>query len=613
MNACHAVPFYDVTLRAGFWHDRQQLNRDVTTPAVMDRFMETGRFAAFRCDWREGQPNRPHIFWDSDIAKWMESVAYLLETQPAPALERVVEETIDEIERHQGSDGYVNSYFTSVEPSKRFTNRGWHELYCAGHLIEAAIAWKHATGRDRFMQIMCRYADYIDRVFRVEHSAQFDTPGHEELELALVKLYHATGEERYLRLSKYFVDLRGKTARDFPADAPDCVRREVQSHLPCAEQFTAEGHAVRAGYLFSAMADLARECDDEALLRACQKLFDNITLRRMYVTGGVGSTHNREAFTIDYDLPNETAYTETCAAISMAYFAHRMLRVDPQAKYADCVERVLYNGFLSGTSLSGDAFFYTNPMEIVASRRYAHPSSAEGDWLPITQRVKVFDCSCCPPNVTRFVASVGDYLYTYDDARVYVHQFMASDARIGDATLCMETNYPCDGVIHLCADGLAGRQLCVRIPGWCRHFTLSVPYTLENGYAVIEAADAVDVTLSLDLSPQLLEAHPCVVDAAGKAAVQRGPVVYCLEGVDNGGALHNCLIAPDTTFEEIPCDFSPLPQLRVQGFTRPAAQDDWLYRPLCAALEEKTLVLTPYYTFANRGESDMKVWIPIKY
>lgn len=613
MKAYRAVPFYDVSIRGGFWQHRQQLNRDVTTPAVMNRFMETGRFAAFRCDWREGMPNRPHIFWDSDIAKWMEGVAYLLESAPAPELEKVVEETIDEIERHQGPDGYVNSYFTSVEPSKRFTNRSWHELYCAGHLIEAAVAWKHATGRDRFLKIMCRYADYIDQVFRVEGSAQFVTPGHEEIELALVKLYHATGEEKYLNLSRFFIDQRGVNDRDYPEDTPECKYRELQSHLPCREQFTAEGHAVRAGYLYSAMADLARECDDAALLDACRKLFDNITLRRMYITGGVGSTHNRETFTIDYDLPNETAYTETCAAISMAYFAQRMLTIDPQSKYADLVERVLYNGFLSGTSLSGDEFFYTNPMEIVVSRRYAHPSSETGDWLPITQRVKVFGCSCCPPNVTRFVASIGDYLYTCDDERIYVHQFMTSDAHIDGAHVAVETDYPVSGTIRIAAEALSGRAVCVRIPSWCRAFTLNVPYTMDRGYAVIACDDARDIVLTLDVAPQLIEANPSVADAALKAAVMRGPIVYCLEGVDNGGALHNLLLDPRTGFEEIPCDFSPLPMLRVNGFARPQLKGEWLYRPAQYTLEEKPLTLIPYYTFANRGESDMKVFIPVKY
>ena len=249
MKTYRRIPFSDVDIVGGFWKDRQTLNRETTIYAVMDRFMETGRFDAFRCDWREGMPNKPHIFWDSDVAKWMESAAYLIEKQPMPDLEKVVEATIDEIERHQDENGYVNSYFTSIEPSQRFSRRWAHELYCAGHLIEAAVAWRDATGRDRFLNIMRRYADYIDRVFRQERSARFSTPGHEEIELALVKLYRATGDEKYLALSRFFIDERGRNPEN--AEDNEYQKRSNQSHLPCAEQTTAEGHSVRAGYLFS--------------------------------------------------------------------------------------------------------------------------------------------------------------------------------------------------------------------------------------------------------------------------------------------------------------------------------------------------------------------------
>ena len=602
------IPFTDVAITGGFWQTRQRLNRDVTVKAVMDRFMETGRFGAFRCDWREGMPGKPHIFWDSDIAKWMESVAYLVEQGPMPELEKVVEETIDQIERHQDENGYVNSYFTSVEPAKRWRERWAHELYCAGHLIEAAVAWRHATGRDRFLNIMRRYADYIDRVFRVEHSARFSTPGHEEIELALVKLYHATGDEKYLALSKYFIDQRGRN--DENADEAEWQKRANQSHLPCAAQTTAEGHAVRAGYLFSGMADIARECGDEDLKAACEALFDNIALRRMYVTGGVGSTHHQEAFTTDYDLPNETAYTETCAAIALAYFAGRMLLLEPDARYADAVERVLYNGFLAGTSLDGRRFFYSNPLEINLSRR-AHPSSDTGDWLPATQRVEVFSCSCCPPNVTRFVASVGDFLLTEDDDTVFVHQYMNAEAKAGAAAIAIETDYPRDGAIHVTARGLNGRRLALRVPGWCARYELSAPHTLARGYAVIECGDAADVTLTLDMTPQLIEANPNALDCAGKAALMRGPVVYCLEGVDNGQRLGDLLLDARGQLAEAG-EYGGLPVIEAAGWQRPEPDGRWLYRRLTPALEKKKLTFIPYYAFANRGESDMRVWVPVR-
>lgn len=460
MKTYRKVSFSNVDINMGFWQKRQQVNRDTTIYAIRDRFLDTGRFEAIRCQWREGMEKKPHIFWDSDIAKWMESVAYLVEKQPMPELEALVEETIDCFERQQDFQGYVNSFFTGVAPSKRWKNRWDHELYCAGHLMEAAVAWYHATGKDRFLKVMCRYADYIDRVFRQEKSADFLTPGHEEIELALVKLYHATGEKKYLDLSQWFIDQRGNNEMDFNPDASAEIRAYSQSHLPCAQQMTAEGHSVRAGYLYSAMADIAYECDDKALQKACETLFENIVKRRMYITGGVGSSHRGEAFTIDYDLPNETAYTETCAAISMAFFANRMLLLDPDAKYADLVELEMYNGFLAGLSLDGKCFFYTNPLEIQLSRHAAQDTRTEcaRDYLPITQRVEVFDCSCCPPNVTRFLASLGDYVYTESDDCIYLHQYLGNSAHIGGAKIQITTEYPREGIIHIQAEGLQGKK-----------------------------------------------------------------------------------------------------------------------------------------------------------
>ena len=271
MKKYRSVSFSNVDINMGFWQHRQDLNRNATIYAVQHRFAETGRFDALKCDWREGTPNRPHIFWDSDTAKWMESVAYLIQKEPMPDLEQDVEEMIDQIEANQRPDGYFNSYFIAVDPGKRWTNRDWHELYCAGHLMEAAVAWYNATGRDRFLKIMCRFVDYIDRVFRVEDGAAFVTPGHEEIELALFRLYHATNEEKYLRLAYWFIDQRGHHERDLTN-----IKRAgfyQQDHLPCAEQTEAVGHAVRACYLYAAMADTARERSDEALKAACEKLF----------------------------------------------------------------------------------------------------------------------------------------------------------------------------------------------------------------------------------------------------------------------------------------------------------------------------------------------------
>ncbi len=301
-NKSTFVNHKDVFLDDGFWWHKQELINEKTIYAVMDRFKETGRFDAFKFDWKEGQPNQPHCFWDSDIAKWMESVAYILEKKEDPTLEATVDELVDLIEANQDENGYFNIFYTVIEPHNRWKNRSGHELYTAGHLIEAAIAYYYATGKDKFLRLMCKFADHIEQVFKINQSATFATPGHEEIELALVKLYRCTQETRYLELAKFFVDNRGCNTKD---QFDSWVNSKyTQSHLPVREQTTAEGHAVRAVYLYSGMADLALEYNDTALFNACHTIFDNIINKRMYITGGIGSTQVGEAFTIDYDLPN---------------------------------------------------------------------------------------------------------------------------------------------------------------------------------------------------------------------------------------------------------------------------------------------------------------------
>jgi len=610
------VPYTQIDIDGGFWAYRQKLNRDVTTGAVMRRFQDTGRFDAFKMDWREGMPNKPHIFWDSDIAKWMEGVAYLLKKGPADEYEKVMEETIDRIEAGQGADGYFNIYFTNIEPTKRFSNRDWHELYCAGHLIEAAVAYDEATGRGRFLKIMMKYADYIDRVFRVEKSAAFATPGHQELELALVKLYRHTGEERYLTLAKFFVDERGANDREEHT-------RYNQAHMPVREMTTAEGHSVRAGYLYSGMADVARETDDEELLNACRTLFENIVYKRMYITGGVGSSHCGEAFTVDYDLPNDVAYTETCASIALAYFARRMLTMEANSVYADVIETILYNGFLSSTSLDGKRFYYSNPLSVSNRQVNRDVCGYHKDWYPATQRVEVFGCSCCPPNITRFVASVAEYMYTTDEKRVYAHQFMNSTAKISvggrEISVRQETDYPTGNTVRFIVENGDGIELAVRIPGWCCENALKANETdlglvkNENGYAIVCCeGDAFEVTLEMKMEPELVEANPEVQADAGRVALRRGPVVYCLESVDNGERLQDLRVDADLAAKTEYCEEVKMPVVYARGWRRKAAKGKWLYRPISGEMEEVRLKFLPYYTYANRGESDMQVWTLLK-
>ena len=606
------IPFADVDITGGFWQHAQSRNRGVTLGCVYNQFEKTGRFAALRCDWREGQPDKPHIFWDSDVAKWAESAANVLQKGADDALQQQVEEIIDCIEQNQRPDGYFNSYYLSVEPGKRFTERWNHELYCAGHWIEAAVAYYEATGRRRFLDLLCRYVELIDRVFRVERSASFATPGHEEIELALVKLYLCTKERKYLDLCMHFLNLRGtENGRDRETASP--AGMYMQAHLPVREQKTAEGHSVRACYLYCAMADAARLTGDEGLRAACEALFDNIVERRMYITGGVGSSHDGERFTGDYDLPNAEAYAETCAAISLAMFASRMSLLTADSKYADTVERALYNGILSGVSLDGTSFFYTNPLAIDLDTRRAN-ECREHAYRPLTHRVEVFGCSCCPPNVTRFLASLGGLLYSRTDDTVYIHQYMHSTAQLGGAALQVQTDYPDSGVVRITATGLAGKRLALRIPGWCREYDLDGGEpAADKGYAYLDVpTDDFSCTLRLAMQPTFYEASPRVAADAGKVALVCGPVVYCLEGLDNEGDLHGLYADIFEQAEAGTDDALGVPTLTVKGWRKRACAccGGPLYRPVNGDFRPVKLRFIPYYAFANRAETDMAVWVP---
>lgn len=599
-----SISYQNTIIKQGFWSKRQQRSRKVTVEAVWDRFCETGRVRAFSCGWREGMEQKPHVFWDSDVAKWMEAAAYLLAQGPDASLEKRVEGLIDCIEQNQGKDGYFNIYFTVCEPQKRFTDRNAHELYCAGHLIEAAVAYYEATGRRRFLDCMCRYADYIETVFIKEKSAAFATPGHEEIELALLRLYRATGETRYREMAAFFLNERGANAKDKDIMA-SYNAKNTQSHLPVREQHSAEGHAVRACYLYTAMADLAKETGDTALFQACEDIFTDIVERKMYITGGIGSSHIGEAFTVPYDLPNETAYAETCAAIGLIFFAQKMLESTNEARYADIVERALYNGMLSGVSLDGEAFFYENPLEIRLCNRNRNVCSNEQERYPLTQRKAVFDCSCCPPNLIRLFASLGGYLYGAENGTVYVNQFMDSEMRMGEMHVRQETDYPCSGRVTLAAEHVD--CLMVRIPAWCEKFELSAAYTIENGYAKIENPKG-NIEVRFGMEPVLLEARAEVRENAGRAAIQCGPVVYCTEGFENGG-LEGLYLSKKLKAQAQFDEYFGVNTLLVRGFRKEAGEG--LYRRLTDDAAQVQIKMIPYFGFANRKESDMAVWLPV--
>ena len=604
--------FSHTNITGGFLHALQEKNRNVTIHAVYDRFADTGRFAALNCDWKEGMEPKPHIFWDSDVAKWIEGAAYILAKHPNDTLQAKIEAAIDAMERTQWEDGYLNSYYTAVEPQNRFTNRDHHELYCAGHLIEAAVAYYEATGKDRLLRMMEKYVALIDRVFRVEHSAAFDTPGHEEIELALVRLYRLTGNKNHLELAAHFINTRGTSERDKNVIHGRTYQflgstTYAQSLTPPREQTLAQGHAVRAMYLYAAMVDLYAETGDEALRAACLRLFEDVVTRKMHITGGIGSTRVGEAFTIPYDLPNERTYNETCASIGLIYFAQRLLEQEHKGIYADTVERCLYNGMLSGLSLDGKAFFYENPLEINLKNQERIQFNKKLERYPITQRVEVFSCSCCPPNVNRLLASLEQYLYHLDGDVCYVDQFAGSTYEKDGIKITQKTDYPRNGAISLSFCGV--KRAAVRVPQWCESFTCDQPYTLKDGYAYIEAPTEVHITF--EMTPTLYTAHAEVNDAAGRAALCYGPVVYCAERVDNPVNLHRLSLLPELNAALTVNPLHGLYDITVDGLIRTPAGSG-LFQKAQNVYEKTRIRLIPYFAFANRGESDRAVWLHSK-
>lgn len=599
-----SIPLSSIQIHDGFWKVKQTMVKNVTTRAVYDRFTESHRFDALRCKWKEEGKYDAHIFWDSDVAKWIEGVAYILQQEENPELEALAESAISEIIKNTDENGYFNSYYLCACPDKRFTNRDHHELYCAGHLMEAAIAWRDATGKDDFLKAMCRYADYIEKMFKIEHSTGFFTPGHPELELALVKLYHATSERRYLELSKYFIDERS-TNESERIDSALTNGYYNQDMVPLRELQQPDGHCVKALYLLCGMIDVAMEYQDEALANACRRCFDSILNKRMYITGSVGSTYIGEAFTIDYHLPNRTAYTETCAAIALALFAGRMQKLEVNSAYADTVERAMYNGILSGVSMDGKAFFYENPLEIDPKFNHVNFCTKEQARYPITERVEVFDCSCCPPNILRFISSIANFLYTTDDDTLYVHHYMDSEANCGGISVIQKNRYPADGLLSIVCQA-PQKQIALRIPGWCRSFRLNHPYELKNGYAYVTLDGKTELLLELDMPVTVIAANRQVHECAGRVAVTRGPVVYCMEGVDNGDDLKSVSIDPAGAFQLAESEFL-LPNIVTTGWIPKSS--DALYSTASDCFDAIPLKLIPYYAFANRGTTEMHVWI----
>ena len=598
------IEFSDVKITGGYWKARQDINRSVTLKAVYDRFNETGRFEALKCDLRDGDTNIPHIFWDSDVAKWIEGASYILHSEKNDQAVEIIENAIDLIIKNSDENGYFNSHFLVAEKENRFRLRECHELYCAGHLIEAAVAYYELTGKDRFLNAVKKYADYIERAFKIDNTAAFITPGHPEIELALVRLYKATGEKRYIELAKYFIDKRGNC--DEPGIYTDWANEYYsQDEIPVRERKTAEGHCVRALYLMCAAADIAYIYKDNDLKTACERFFDSIVNKRMYITGGVGASNMGESFTIDYDLPNRTAYAETCAAISLAMFAERMLKFGADSRYSDIIERTMYNGIMSGISLDGKSFFYENPLEIDPDFNNINTSTKVKERFPITQRVEVFDCSCCPPNIMRFVASISGLIYGFDDNTVYINQYMNSEGDVNGIKISQKTDYPNNGKITVRCNSNK-KQIAFRIPCWCKSFNINKKYSIKNGYAYVDLDSEENIELELDMPVRIISANRRIHSDAGRIAVMRGPVVYCAEGIDNGADIKSIALPAESVFELAESEFL-LPILKTEAY-RPFESDS-LYYEAVDDYEKIPLTLIPYYAFANRGESEMQVWL----
>ncbi len=603
------VPFTSVKVGDGFWGQRLQASREVTVPLAFSKCEETGRYRNF--EYAAHPSDTIHVggfsFDDTDVYKTIEGASYLLQTYPDERLKQYIDSVLVIVAGAQEPDGYLYTARTMnpKHPHEWAGSKRWekveelsHEFYNLGHMLEAAVAHYQATGQRNFLDIAIRYADCVIREVGPNEGQVVRVPGHQIAEMGLAKLYLATGDKKYLDQAKFFLDYRGKTDHRDPYN---------QTHLPVLEQKEAVGHAVRATYMYAGMADVAALTGDQGYINAIDTIWDNIVSKKMYITGGIGSTNNGEAFGANYELPNATAYNETCAAIGMVYVNHRLFLLHGDAKYCDVQERTLYNGLISGVSLEGDAFFYPNPLEVSKERKY--------------QRQAWFGCACCPSNISRFIPSLPGYVYAVKDNDVYVNLFMGNRSQLQVngklVVLSQETAYPFSGDVKLTVEQAdQSFTLNVRIPGWVRNEVMpsdlysfadkaqsnysvkvngeEIKGDLHQGYCAInrewKAGDVVEV--NFDLQPRLVKANDQVEADRGMVAVQCGPIVYCAESPDNTKSINRIAIASQT---QLKVDWQPE---KLHGINQ--------------IVTDNGVTLIPYYAWAHRGVSDMRVWLPYK-
>ena len=603
-----------ISVKHGFWSQRQTNNHQTSLRHAFHKLEASGNFNNLKLVTGSGQgAYRQPVFMDSDIYKWLEAVSYELDNCPDPELEAMANQAIDLLAAAQQEDGYLNSYFQVVESEKKWAELAMgHELYCAGHLFEAAVAHHRATGQTKLLDIACRFADHIDSIFGPDKGDA--VPGHPEIELALVELFRETGEQRYLDLAGFFIDQRGqgKMKGKTPFEAG-----YHQDRVPVREATVVEGHAVRQLYLAAGIADVYLETGEQALLDVSHRLWRDMTAHKMHLTGGFGARHRGESFGDAYELPSDRCYCETCAAIAAMMWNWRMLLITGEARYADLLERSLYNSFLSGISLDGQRYFYVNPL-----------LSRGG-----IERPEWYGCACCPPNVMRQIAMLAHYVATAGKGGLQLHQYIATTIEASldgqrPIKVQLDTNYPWEGQVKLTIEETDGSpwELALRIPGWCQEATVQVGDEIidvsasRGEYARIQRVwQSGDVVLlNLPLQPRIIEPHPRIDALRGSVAIERGPLVYCLEEVDQPAEanLLDVCIAPETPLqarwrEDL---LGGIVVIEAQGAV--ADMSSWareLYRAMAAeslAQQEVKLMAVPYYAWANRGPGTMRVWIP---
>lgn len=637
-----SLPLQNIEINDGFWSKYTKLVKDVIIPYQWDilndkvedaepsHCLNNFKIAAGEIEGKFGGA----VFQDTDVAKWLEAVAYSLTTEKDENLEKVADEVIELIGKAQCEDGYINTYFTIKEPELRWTNlTEGHELYTAGHLLEAAVAYYNATGKDKFLNIMIKFADLICDTFGEDENKKQGYPGHQEIELALFKLYEVTGNRKYADMAKYFIDERGKEPNLFLEEEKTEQFKRIfpefagytplysQSHLPVREQKTAEGHAVRATYMYCAMADLAYEYNDKELFKACEILWNNIVNKRMFITGDIGSSGLLERFTTDYDLPNDINYSETCASIGLALFGLRMAKITKESKYIDIVEKALYNTVLSGIAMDGKSFFYVNPLEVWPDS--CLPRTSKEHVKPVRQ--KWFGVACCPPNIARTLASLGQYIYMQDKDTLYINLFVSNKSKVEleNTVLNVEmiTEFPNDSNVklHLSSNNNEKLSIAIRIPDYAEGFSIKLNGVLyefdnKNGYAIINGVfndDSIDI--NFNAPARFIYSNPLVRADFGKVAITKGPLVYCLEEIDNGNNLSGIMIDTNMKIEE-EYDNELLGGTTVVYVNGKKVSDsNWnnekLYFTSKPILSDVKLKAIPYCYWDNRGNGEMIVWV----